>query len=116
MDLDSNKEPLRLQPNNLEYNIYQLFKINVSNVIKIKASLSKEFHLSPLDLDKMPMWEYEMYMEELQNLIQEENDRNQEQMDKAGVGNVPKMTNPRNLQKMTNPKMPEIKMPSTIKM
>ena len=116
MDQDSNKERLRLQPNNLEYNIYQLFKINVANVIKIKASLSKEFHLSPLDLDKMPMWEYEMYMEELQNLIQEENERNQEQMDKAGVGNVQKMTNPRNLQKMTNPKMPEIKMPSTIKM
>lgn len=116
-ELDEQQQ--RLHPNNLEYVIYQLFKINVTNVIKIKASLSKEFHLSPLDLDQMPMWEYEMYMEELQNLVQEENDRNQEQMDKAGVGNVQKMTNPRNLQKMTNPKMPQmptIKMPSSIKM
>ena len=86
------------------------------NLIQIKAQLSKEFHLSPVDIDMMPMWEYEMWMDSLSNLVKEQNDEQQEQMDKYHVNDTMKMTNPNNMSKMMNPKVPEFKMPAMPKM
>ena len=42
--------------------------------------------------------------------IKEENDRNKEEMDKAGINDVKKMSNPKNMNRMQQNAMP--KMPS----
>lgn len=64
----------------------------------------------------MPFWEYEMYMEELNKLIKEENDKHESEMKKAGVRDALKHSNPRAIQSSiakAQPKMPDtIKMPS----
>lgn len=77
------------------------------NLIKIKASLSKNFHISPHDIDKMTMWEYELFMKVLNDQIKEDNDAQQEEMDKHDIGKYKKMAN----QKQPSMNIPQMKMP-----
>ena len=95
----------------IEVMIFTLFKIDVANLIKIKAVLSKEFHIQPSEIDKMPAWEYELYVKEINDIVKEENERNKQEMDKAGLKDAQKASNPSNIQKMQSaamPKMPNI--------
>ena len=62
------------------------------NFIKIKSILAKEFHIQPSELDKMPAWEYELFIKEINKSVQEENERNQKEMDKAGYDKIQKMS------------------------
>jgi hypothetical protein len=61
----------------------------------------------------MPVWEYEIFMKELNDIIKEENEKQQKEMDKAGIKDAKKMSDPKNIQRMQNsamPKMPSINM------
>lgn len=71
------------------------------SLIKLKASLSKNFHIQPSELDKMPMWEFELYIKSLNEMVEEENDKQQKEMDKYHVNEYANMSNPKSLQKMT---------------
>lgn len=84
-----------------------MWKINVINLIKTKASLSKEFKISPLDIDAMTMWEYELWIDALNNQIKDENEAQQSEMDKYDVDKYKKMAeNPgRMMPNMSNMKM-----------
>lgn len=73
------------------------------SLIKIKASLSKSFHIQPSEIDAMPMWEYELYIKQLNEMIEEENEKQQKDMDQYRINDYKKMANPRNLSKMTQP-------------
>lgn len=80
------------------------------NFIKVKAILAKEFHIQPSEIDIMTAWEYELFMKEINNAVKEDNDRNKQEMDKAGIKDVHKMSNSNNFRKMQQTSMP--KMPS----
>ena len=88
--------------------IFNLFKIDIMNFIKVKAILAKEFHIQPSELDAMPAWEYELFMKEINNAVKEENDRNKQEMDKSGISDVQKMTNPNSVKRMQNSAMPKM--------
>lgn len=99
----------------LEKVIFSLFQINIRNLIINKAQLAKNFHIQPSEIDRMMMWEYEMFMQELNEIVKSENKEQQKEMDKYHLGDVQKMANPKNMNKMMNPKMPDmsqVKMPS----
>jgi len=99
--------------------IFSLFKIDIINFIKVKAILAKEFHIQPSELEQMPAWEYELFMKEINNAVKEENERNKQEMDKAGIDKAQKMSNPNaiaRMQKSAMPKMPDMKMPSMPKL
>ena len=84
------------------------------NFIKTKAILAKEFHIQPSEIDNMPAWEYELFVKEINNIVKEENDKNKQEMDKAGINDARKMANPSYLSKMQResmPKMPNFSMP-----
>ena len=75
--------------------------------------MAKEFHIQPSEIDAMPVWEYEIFMKELNDIIKEENEKQQKEMDKAGIKDAKKMSDPKNIQRMQNsamPKMPSINM------
>ena len=55
--------------NSIEKAIFSLFRIDVINLIRNKVSLAKNFHIQPSELEIMPMWEYELFMDELNNRI-----------------------------------------------
>jgi hypothetical protein len=97
----------------IESALFSLFKIDIINYIKVKSILAKEFHIQPSEIDKMPAWEYELFMQEINNLVKEENERNQKEMDKSGYS---KMNDPNYMKKMANNQMPKtdnsFKMPS----
>ena len=81
------------------------------NYIKVKSILAKDFHIQPSEIDKMPAWEYELFMREINQAVKEENERNQKEMDKAGIDKVQKMSDPKYMQSMQNkytPNMPSI--------
>ena len=84
-----------------------MWKIDITSLIKIKASLSKNFHIQPSEIDKMPMWEYELFIKELNKQVEEENKQQEKEMDKYHVNDIQK-----NMGKYTNPKMPNFNMPS----
>ena len=89
------------------------------NYIKVKSLLAKDFHIQPSEIDKMPAWEYELFMKEINQAVKEENERNQKEMDKAGVDKMQKMSDPKHMQSMQNkyiPNMGSFKMPSMPKL
>lgn len=101
----------------IETAIFGLFRIDLMNYIKVKSILAKEFHIQPSEIDKMPAWEYELFMREINQAVKEENERNQKEMDKAGIDKAQKMSDPNYIKSMQNkytPKMPS--MPSMPKM
>ena len=79
--------------------------------------LAKEFHIQPSELEIMPAWEFELFVKELNNIVKEENDRQKQEMDKAGIKDAQKMANPNNIAKMqqaATPKMPTMTMPKVV--
>lgn len=105
----------------IETAIYNLFRIDILNYIRTKTTLAKEFHIQPSEIDKMPVWEYEIFMSELNKMIKEENERNKKDMDAAGLENAKKMSDPKYManqqramqrQSMSSiPKMPSMNIP-----
>lgn len=95
----------------LEKVIFGLFQINIQNLIFNKVQLAKNFHIQPSEIDQMMMWEYEEFMKELNDIVKKENKEQQTEMDKYHINELSKMTDPKRLNKMTNPKMPDMKMP-----
>jgi hypothetical protein len=104
----------------IEVAIYSLFMIDILNYVKVKSILAKEFHIQPSEIDKLPAWEYELFMKEINNAVKEENERHQAEMDKSGYDN-PKYfeQQQRNMERRTMRNMPNMssfKMPSLPKM
>lgn len=101
--------------NYFESAIFACFRVNIRDIINIKAQLGKAFHIQPSEVDKMPFWELEYYIKELEKMVAEENEENQNEVNKAGIGKLGQMTDPKNMSKMMSaatPKLPDIKMPS----
>ena len=70
--MDQDNEPFKLDQTYFEYDVFSLFKINVTNLIQIKAALAKNFHIQPSEIENMPMWEYELFIGEMNDQVQEE--------------------------------------------
>jgi hypothetical protein len=94
----------------IEKAIISLWMINIENLVANKVHLAKNFHIQPSEIDKMAMWEYEMFMKTLNEVVKEENKKQKDEMDKYDINSYKKMANPSNMNKMMNPTMP--KMPS----
>lgn len=116
------QDNLSLDNTHIESAIFNLFRIDILNYIKIKSILAKEFHIQPSEIDNMPAWEYELFMKEINNAVKEENDRNKKEMEKAGYDKIQNINDPKhmnNMQKQYMKSMPNInsfKMPSMPKL
>lgn len=98
----------------IELGLFNSIKLDIVNLVTTKASLSKNFHIQPSEIDKMPMWEYELYVQQLNELIKDENDHQKKEMDQYHINDYLQSAHPKNIQKMVQtPKMPDMpKMPS----
>ena len=102
---NSVRDKFKLDSSYIESAIIGLWKINVISLIKTKASITKEFHISPNEIDKMVYWEYEMFLDALNDQIKETNEQQQGEMDKYDINKYQKMT--QNPQKLM-PKIPNM--------
>lgn len=106
--LSDKKVSLVLDNSYIEFAIFGLFKIDLINYIKIKTTLAKEFHIQPSEIDRMPAWEYELFMQELNRMVKEENEKNKQEMDKAGLDKAQKMSDPNYMAKQQRQMMPKM--------
>ena len=98
---------LVLDKSYLEEVMFGLFQIDIVGLISNKVQLAKNFHIQPSEIDKMCMWEYELFMKELNNVVKKENKEQKAEMDKYDVKGMQKMSNPNNMSRMM-PKMPDM--------
>lgn len=102
----------------IESAIFNMFKIDIVNLIKIKVSLAKEFHIQPSEIDKMVFWEYELFMKELNTSVKEDNKRQEKEMENSGYGDIKKMTDYKSIERQYKSSLSSgsFKMPSMSKM
>jgi hypothetical protein len=90
-----------------------LIKIDLLHLIQIKANLAKNFHIQPSEIDKMQMWEYELFLKYLNDSIKEENDRQEKEMSKYKIDDYKKASDPsrfgKSFQQPKMPSMPSVK-------
>ena len=73
--------------------------------MRLGAVLAKEYHLPPGSLDSLPFWEYELWLEELNQVVKEANEDQKAVMTRSQQDQkIPKMTMP----KMGMPAAPQI--------
>lgn len=95
--------PQEIDNSYLDYAVYKMFTIDLVNLIQIEVAMCKQFHFSPFELEKLPMWQYEIFMECMNKSVKEENDATQKQMDQYDIKGMTKMaSNPQSMM----PKMP----------
>ena len=66
--------------------------------------------MQPSEVDNMAMWEYEMFIKYLNDMVKEENDDQQKKMDVYKINDYLRMAKPSNMSKMT-PKIPTVNIP-----
>lgn len=81
IDID-NTIPITLDDSYLEKAIMRLFMLDIERLIQVKVSLAKQFHIQPSEIDKMPVWEYEMFMRILNEEIRAENEKQEKEYGK----------------------------------
>lgn len=87
-----------------------MFQIDLVSLIKVKASLSKQFHIQPSEIDRMAFWEYEFYLNAINDIINEENEQQKKEMDKYDIDGMMNAAHPKNMNKMMSgmtSKMPD---------
>jgi hypothetical protein len=92
----------------MEFSIIKLFQIRLLNLIQNKVALSKNFYIAPSEIDRMYYWEYEFFLEEVNNNIKSENERQEKESSKYGDLNPHSAM--RNARSMV-PKTPSFNMP-----
>lgn len=103
--------------NSFEYITFQLFSIDLLRLIQTKAILSKQFSIAPSEIDAMKFWEYEYFMKELNNLVEEENKQNEKQKEQYNMETLMKHQQSQQSKIMRNsqPKIPSIPSQISIK-
>lgn len=102
---------LKLTNGDFERAVIQLFMIDIMAHIETKAALAKNLRIQPSEIDRMAFWEYEYFFKSLNNMLKEENDRQEKEMAKYGIKDTMSMANPKNISKMMSsatPKMPQM--------
>ena len=92
----------------LDSAIIKLFQIDLLNLIRNKISLSKHFYIAPSEIDRMYYWEYEFFLDEVNQNIKAENEKQEKENDKY------KHYNPNSISKNISssmPKMPKMQTP-----
>lgn len=59
----------------------------------------------------MPFWEYELFMKAINELVKEENKRNEEHSNNSQYNDIKKMANIKNIERMQNRVMKSTKLP-----
>lgn len=95
---------VKLDESYIERGILGLFSIDVVRLTQTKAALLKNFRMQPSEVDQMVYWEFEYFINALNQQVKEENDRQQAEMDKYKVND--RMASMNRQPKINQPKYP----------
>lgn len=65
----------------MESAIYLTLTINLENLVKNKLYICRDYHIQPSEIDRMPYYEYEMYLDNI-NEIQKQQEEDQKKREK----------------------------------
>lgn len=106
----SNKYCIDYKNIGLIFVVYLPFRINTENLIKNKLYISREYHLQFSEIDKLPYYEYEIVLEEINAIAKKQEKENEKQS--QGLGNLSPEKYAKSMQNsMNNFKMPTVSMP-----
>ena len=88
----------------MELALYSILTIDVRNLAKNKLHICKEFHYSPEYIDKMPFYEYEWLIEDINEYRKKEEEERKKQEKEQNSYKPPKMP--------SAPQLPTIRMPN----
>lgn len=110
--VDNVELPQELGPQDFDYVVIRLFIIDLAKLAELKATLAKNFHIQPSEIDRMVYWEYELFLQSMNDQVKEENDRQKAEMDKYHINEHLDAVRPGNIRKMTDPGKYSPQMPS----
>ena len=104
----------RIDPSHpvLEFSVIKLFQVRLLNLIKNKVGLAKNFYIAPSEIDRMYYWEYEYMLDEVNNNIKAENERQEKENTKYGDMSPKSMMREARSSMPYMPKSPSFSMPS----
>ena len=97
----------------LERAVYRLFSIDILGLIRNKVALCKNFHMQPSEIDRMCFYEYEYFIEEVQEIIKKEEEANKANEKKYGSYNPNKMYRDAQAQMRSSSKSTGVSMPKS---
>ena len=96
----------------LEFSVIKLFQVRLLNLIRNKVGLAKNFYIAPSEIDRMYYWEYEYMLDEVNNNIKAENERQEKENTKYGDMSPKSMMREARSSMPYMPKSPSFSMPS----
>lgn len=87
-----------------------MFRIDLANLVRNKLYICKEYHIQPSEIDRMMFFDYEVLLQninEIQTEQEKENEKQQEQ-----YNNMQSSLNPSSMMRNMQASMPKMQMPS----
>ena len=94
----------------MEFAIYSIYLVDIRNLVKSKLNICKEYHIQPSEIDRMPYYEYEYMIEDINKDIKEQEKRQKEQ-EKQQESYKASMPNYGRIMSGMQGSMPKISMP-----
>lgn len=98
----------------MESSLYSLVKVNIRNLVRSEASLLKNLYLAPSEVERLPYWQYELLITDLEDMFK----KDKEDQENADKGKMPKgFPSLRDLQSgRYSAKMPKVQQPKIPKL
>lgn len=88
-----------------------MFQVDVRNLVRSKLYICRDYHIQPSEIERMPFYEYEYIIEDINQIHKEQEEQNKKQQEE--YDNMKSSMNP---SKMMNSAQNSFKMPSMPKM
>lgn len=92
----------------MESALYSLWVISLRNLARNKLHICKEWHIQPSEIDRMPYFQYEEYLELIQEFNKEEENRRKQEEKQY---KMPNMNNMMSSVKRNMPTIPKMNIP-----
>ena len=86
-----------------------MYQVSTENSVKNNLYICKDYHIQPSEINKMPYYQYEIILEEINAIVKEqEKERDRQEKEHAAMQ---KNMNPASMMNSMNRNMPNMNMP-----
>jgi len=87
-----------------------MYQVDVRNLVKNKLYICRDYHIQPSEIERMPFYEYEYMLEDINQINKEQEEQNKQQNE--DMESMRNSMNPKNMMSsMKMPSMPKINIP-----
>ncbi len=104
---EQRNELLRLEEDQM--GLFVLFQIDLENYLKVKFALMYHMQIPPEQIDQFPFWEYEMYTEQLAEVLKKKQEAEKGNSNTQQSSMDPQREASKFMRNVKMPNMPKIK-------